>query len=110
MILTNASPPGNGPIRALAKLMSRTAIPPRFITCPAKIKNGMASSVKLSSEAAILCASVVTEGRKGNTHTRVSKAANPMAYATGTRMERNNKKLITRIRASRYSIPSRFYF
>src|SRR5690625_2529697 len=43
-----ARPLGSEPIRLLAKLISRWALPPRFMICPARIKKGMANRVKLS--------------------------------------------------------------
>lgn len=41
-----AREPGILPVKRLAKLIRRSAIPPRFIIFPAKIKNGMASKLK----------------------------------------------------------------
>ena len=64
-IFTKASPPGNLPMITFAKSISLVAIPPRFMSCPDKIKNGMARSAKLSRPVAIRWASVVTAGSDG---------------------------------------------
>jgi hypothetical protein len=100
IMFTKASPPGNGPTIALAKFISRTAMPPRFITCPANIKNGIAERVKLSNEVAIRCAIVVTDGKKGMALASVKSPASPTAYAMGTRSDINTKKLRTKISTS----------
>tara|TARA_R110002051_G_scaffold95649_1_gene165617 strand:+ start:69495 stop:69881 length:387 start_codon:yes stop_codon:yes gene_type:complete len=100
IMFTNAKPPGKGPTIALAKLINLTAIPPLFIICPAKIKNGMADNVKLSNEVAILCANVVTDGKNGIALKSVNKAAKPIAYAIGTLNDKKIKKLVTKIRTS----------
>jgi len=100
IMFTNANPPGSGPTIALAKLINRTAIPPLFIICPAKIKNGIADSVKLSKDVAILCAIVATVGRKGIELNKVNRAAKPTAYAIGTLNDKKIKKLVTKIRTS----------
>ena len=42
-MLTSAMPPRMKPTNTLAKLMSRSAMPPTAIMAPAKTKNGMAS-------------------------------------------------------------------
>ena len=61
-MFTCASPPGKRPIAACASAMSRRAMPPRFMSCPASTKNGIASSVNESSPVAMRCATVVTAG------------------------------------------------
>ena len=80
--------------------MSRTAIPPLFIICPARIKNGIADKVKLSNEVAILCAKVVTDGKKGIALNNVNNAAKPIANAMGTLKDKKIKKLTTKIKTS----------
>ena len=45
-----------------ASSINRLAMPPRFMICPARMKNGIASRVKLSSPVAIRWATVVTAG------------------------------------------------
>ena len=47
-VLTKARPPGRRPTRAAAKSIRRLARPPLPISSPARMKNGMASSAKLS--------------------------------------------------------------
>ena len=64
-MLTWASPPGSVPRIDLANSMSRLAIPPEFMICPARMKNGIARSVNESSPVAIRCATVVTLGPVG---------------------------------------------
>ena len=46
-MLTWPRPPGQWPTMALAKLKIRSVIPPVFMRLPARMKNGMASMVKL---------------------------------------------------------------
>ena len=72
-MLTCANPPGNRPITPCARAMSRRAMPPRFMSCPARTKNGMARSVKLSRPVAIRCATVVTVG-PGSTLSSIASA------------------------------------
>ena len=77
-MLTCARLPGSDPIRLFAKSTSRRAMPPRFISWPARTKNGIASSVKLSSPVAICWATVVTAG-PGSANSRSAVAvATPM--------------------------------
>ena len=57
-IVTTPRPPGIQPTAALAKSISRREMPPLLISAPANIKNGMAASVKLSTEENIFCTEV----------------------------------------------------
>ncbi len=46
MILTSAMPPRMKPTNTLARLTSRSAMPPTAMIAPARMKNGIASSEK----------------------------------------------------------------
>jgi hypothetical protein len=59
MTHTCPSPPGIWPTTALANRKIRFVIPPVFMRFPARIKKGIASSVKLVVEAYILWGSIV---------------------------------------------------
>jgi len=104
MIFTCANPPGSEPTSVLAKLINLRAMPPRFINCPAKIKNGIASKAKLSKPVAIVCATVVNAGITGMLTSIVKQVAMPMPQATGTPSPSNITKLNTNINNSVYSI------
>ena len=78
IIFTKASPPGRGPTRTLAKSISRSAMPPWFISCPASMKNGMARRAKLFRPVAIRCANVVKAGSGIILISRVRIPATPM--------------------------------
>ena len=102
-ILTCAKPPGNAPTIALAKLISLLAIPPLFIICPARIKNGMAKMEKLSKPVTTRCAVVVNAGITGIPLTKiVITAAMPILQATGMRNTIKTIKLSTNIVTSIY--------
>ena len=45
-MLTSAMPPRMEPTKTLARLTSRSAMPPTAMMAPARMKNGMASSEK----------------------------------------------------------------
>ena len=60
---TYAKPPGKLATNDFAKFISLLAIPPRFMISPAKTKNGIASSAKLSIPVVIRCAIVVIPGK-----------------------------------------------
>ena len=100
---TYNKPPGSLPVMALAKSMSRLAIPPLFIISPAKIKNGMASKAKLSSPTPILWAMVVAEGIVAMVTVRVRKLEKPKAQATGTPIPIRIIKLTISISMLKYS-------
>ena len=102
-MLTCASPPGRTPTRLLAKSMSLRAMPPRFMSCPARMKNGMASSAKLSSPVAMRCATVVTAGTVWMLTSIVHRVEIPMQKAIGTPRISSTMKLPTRMRISRSS-------
>jgi len=104
MIFTNARPPGNFPTKTLAKSISLLAIPPLFIICPARIKNGIASNAKLSNPVAILWEIVVTAGNELMLNSIVNKLEIPMLKDIGTPSDKRITKEITRIRISVNSI------
>ena len=81
-----ANAPGSRPASTLAKLISRMAMPPWFMMLPARMKKGMASSVKLSSPEAICWATIKTDCSTPMNSRKVSVAAEPMAKAMGTPM------------------------
>ncbi len=47
-MLTSAIPPRTKPTKTLARLTMRSAMPPTAMIAPARMKNGMANSEKLS--------------------------------------------------------------
>ena len=83
-VFTSARPPGNVPTRALAASINRFAIPPRPIKYPEITKKGIASSVKLSSPPANLCAIVVMAGSKDMLSINVEAEAKPILTAIDT--------------------------
>jgi hypothetical protein len=72
------------PSAAFAKSISRRAMPPRFINWPARMKNGIASSAKLSRPVAMRWATVVNAGSEAMPSSMVIRVPMPMAKATGT--------------------------
>ncbi len=96
MVLTNARPPGNMPTRTFAKSIRRLAIPPLFMSCPDRMKKGMASRTKLSSPVAMRCATVVRAGPPWILISMVATVAMPMLKEMGTPMIRRKAKLIMR--------------
>src|SRR6266700_2101754 len=60
MMLTWPRPPRIQPTRATAKLYMRPVTPAMFIRLPARMKNGTASSGKLSTPESMRCASVTS--------------------------------------------------
>ena len=92
------------PTRIFAKLINLLAIPPTFINCPAKIKNGIARRAKLSSPVAILCEMVVSEGKVLILISIVNKLDMPMLNEIGTPTESRAANEITRISISNISI------
>ena len=104
MMLINANPPGNAPTMVLAKLISRSAIPPCVINCPESTKKGMASSAKLSKPVAMRWAMVVTAGSMGMDTTIVSKAEMAILQATGVPMAIKKIKLKTRMKTGSNSM------
>ncbi len=103
-ILTCASPPGRPPNRALANSISRRAIPPRFINCPASMKKGIAKSVNESSPVAIRCATVVRAGPVLMLSSMVSTVEMPMENATGTPRANRTAKETPSTKTSTHSI------
>jgi len=93
-----ASEPGNQPTTTLARSISRLAMPPVFIMLPARMKSGMATSVKLSRLEVMRCAditsAVVMSGMKLK---RVSTVATPMQKLTGTPKISNKAKTTGRM-------------
>ena len=75
---TWARPPGSVPRIDLARSINRRAMPPRFMIWPARMKNGIASSVKLSSPVAIRWATVVTAGPGRMLSSMASSVDSPM--------------------------------
>ena len=53
-MLTSARPPRMKPTNTLARLTSRSAMPPSAMMAPARMKNGIASSEKSSMPSEIL--------------------------------------------------------
>jgi hypothetical protein len=78
-----AIPPGSEPTRVFAKAINRLAIPPRFINCPDKTKNGMANKAKLSKPVDMRCAIVTIAGSAGILTNMVSSEDMPIHQATG---------------------------
>jgi hypothetical protein len=109
IILTNAKPPGNLPTRILAKSINRRAIPPLFISCPASIKNGIASRAKLSIPVAILCATVVKEGKVWMLKSIVIRLEIPILKDIGTPAERRMTNVNTKTIISSDSIVNSFF-
>jgi len=87
---TCPSPPGTCPIIALAKRKMRLVMPPVFMRLPARMKNGMASRVKLVVEAYIRCGSMVSrELLPSPTNEMIAVSA--MATAMGRSIRINTK-------------------
>jgi len=97
--LTYPSPPRHQPTAADAKSISRRAIPPSPIKYPDRIKNGIASSGKLSTPPAIRWATIYDDSTLPMASTVRNDAA-PMQIAIGTFISSSAAKLITRIRIS----------
>jgi hypothetical protein len=95
---TKANPPGNIPTSDLAKAISRLAIPPLFISCPERMKKGMAKRAKLSRPVAMRWATVVNAGTALILKSMVVIVAIPMLKEIGTPMQRRKKKLSARTR------------
>tara|TARA_B110000438_G_C15819812_1_gene653830 strand:- start:5765 stop:6118 length:354 start_codon:yes stop_codon:yes gene_type:complete len=104
IILINANPPGKAPTIVLAKPIRRLAIPPCVISCPERIKKGIAKSVKLSKPVAIRCAIVVAAGINGREIIIVSSDEIAMLHATGVPIEIKIIKLKIRTITGRFSI------
>ncbi|GAH42801.1 unnamed protein product, partial [marine sediment metagenome] len=104
LVSISDNPPGSRPTRTFAKSIRRTAIPPRFISCPASMKNGIASKAKLSRAVAICCESVVNAGIRSILIIIVSVADNPILYAIGTPIARRRIKLMTSTAIPVYSM------
>ena len=97
-ILVCASAPGTRPEISLAKFTSRIAIPPEFIITPDRMKNGTASSEKLSRLASIFCAEVNSAMSKGAISITAAKAAATMATASGIPRKAKIPNTLIRIR------------
>jgi len=104
MVLTKASPPGNMPTRTLAKSIRRRAIPPLFMSCPERMKKGMARRAKLSSPVAMRWATVVRAGPPLMLSSIVEIVAIPMLKEMGTPRMRRRTKLKMRTRTGTISI------
>ena len=83
MTLTWPRPPQMCPTRARAKRNIRSVIPPVFIRLPARMKNGMASSVNDVVDAYMRWATMVRISA-WPMEMKVNTAVRPMATATGT--------------------------
>src|SRR5699024_316803 len=91
--VTIARPPVINPINTLAKFNNRLDIPPVLINTPAKIKNGIAISGKLSKDVKAFC--TITLGDELVAKTIVIKEESPNDTAIGTPMNikrKNNPK------------------
>jgi len=99
MTLTWARLPAMCPTRTLDSFTSREVMPVAFMRFPAKMKRGMARSVKLWVWATMRC----TEMEMGmlGVASMKTKPASPMAKATGMPRKRSARKTPTR-----RSIPS----
>ena len=75
-------PPGMCPTTALAKRKIRVVTPPVFIRLPARMKKGIASSVKPVVEAYIRCGSIVRRELSPRP-VKNATAVRPMATAMG---------------------------
>ena len=78
-----AREPGTRPVRTFAKLIRRMAMPPLFIIFPARIKNGMAKSVKMEIPEKIRCVAVSTAASKSSVGRIASMDDTPNEMAIG---------------------------
>ena len=90
--LTSARPPGKKPTIAIADSIKRLAMPPCPMIRPDKIKNGMASSAKLSIPPIICCAMVVAAGVKSMCKTSANKVDRAILIEIGTLINSSVKK------------------
>ena len=90
--LTWPSPPGTWPTRARAKRKMRCVVPPVFIRLPARMKNGMARSVKPVVPKYIRCGSIA---RKLPCPRAVKErtAVKPIATTMGRSISRNRIRM-----------------
>jgi hypothetical protein len=96
MTHTCPSPPGTCPTTALANRKMRLVMPPVFMRFPARMKKGIASSVKLVVEAYILWGNIVKREALPKPMKNMM-AVMAMATAMGTLMminTSNTKKII----------------
>ncbi|MNP50390.1 hypothetical protein D3C76_1446520 [compost metagenome] len=82
------------------------AIPPLFISVPAKIKKGIASSEKLSKPFARRWETVMTAISHGNISSMEATVAIPIEKEIGIPMKTSTKKLPKSISATAFSIIS----
>nr|AIE91679.1 hypothetical protein [uncultured marine thaumarchaeote AD1000_14_F02] len=95
--LTNANPPGNAPINAMAHSMRRLAIPPRPIIKPDNTKKGMAKRAKLFNPPTIRWAMVMVAGVISIFISMASNVATPMLMEIGTFNSNKAKNTTTKI-------------
>src|SRR5688500_2230667 len=105
-MFTYARPPGRRPTTTFARSISRRAIPPRFINCPARMKNGIASSAKLSSPVAMRWAITVVAAAGSSDISNAATAELPIAKEIGTPASNSTANTIPRMRASFMSVQS----
>jgi hypothetical protein len=94
--LIKAKPPGSEPTRVFANAISLCAMPPLFISCPERIKNGIASKAKLSRPVPMRCETVVKAGKAGMLTNMVKTEEIEILHATGVPIDSNPTKLITK--------------
>ena len=99
-VLTYDSPPGKRPTSALAKSISRRAIPPRPIRMPERTKNGIASREKELTPLTMRSATISSGAAIPPFANTAASDAAPIATATGTLQTSRTKNTIMRTSAT----------
>lgn len=81
----------NLPTITWARLIKRIAIPPLFISVPAKMKKGIANRAKLSSPLANRCETVIAAISQGNINSIEATVAIAIENEMGTPIKTSTK-------------------